>query len=236
MQITEQEFFDYLKCPAYYHMKYLSKVNLDEQATMPQLLNKVAKYFYFKVLDNKVPSLNELKGKWDSLCVKHPDVVTRQKSIEGLGLIQKMTQWAQQEKIIILDAEARYSFHVGDHEFVGSLSTIMPHEKKQGRYEVLLTDFSNRAPDPNIINMKLKYTLEHYGFFCAYDQMPERVRIRNIKNAKDFYTGRSEEDYKRLRTAIKSVGDSIDQKLFYPRELTCGGCSAKEYCKHWSLD
>lgn len=236
MKITEEELFDYIRCPAYYHMKHHTKLPVEENISMPVLLDKVAKYFYFKLLDQKVPTLNELKNKWDSICKKHPDYITPKRNIEGMGLIHKLANWAESEKLIVLDAEAKYSFHAGNHEFVGSLSTIMPFEKKEGRYEVLLTDFSNRAPDPSMINMKLAYTLEHYGFLCAYDQKPERVRIRNIKNARDFYTTRSDVDYDRLITTIKSVGDAIENKLFFPRELTCSNCSAKDYCKHWNLE
>lgn len=234
LQITEQEMLDYIYCPTYYDIKYNSKIDLKEQPTLKILLNKIAKYFYFHMLNGKICTMNELKTKWDQICSKHADVIDQKKNLEGIGLIHKMLLWASREHITILDIETKYAINTQTVELTGNLPAIT--SPREGQYEILITDFSNRLQEPSMLNMNLKYTLSSYGFKCAYNQDPLGIKIHNIKNNKDIKTIRKDNDYLRLRSAIESVGYGIKNNVFYPRELNCHKCAAYDYCRYWNKE
>jgi hypothetical protein len=237
MVITEQQLFDYIACPAMYDVKHNKNIQIEEPVSVAKLLNKVAKYFYMNLLNGKVPTSNDLKKKWDSICVQNPVYVDAKRNLEGMGLIMKLLQWASAEEILVVDMDSQYRlmFQIADPlpvELVGTMGTILalPNNK----YELLVTDFSSKMPDQTLIDMKLKYSLDSYAFLGVYNKRVDGVKIRNVKNAKDFLTFRSEDDFHRLKQTVANVAICIKNKLFYPREsVMCSTCNAKDYCKAW---
>ena len=234
MKITEQQLFDYIHCPALFEMKYIRKIPLEESLSTPKLLNKVAKYFYLNLLNGKICTTSELKKKWDSICAKHEEQINPKKVMEGMSLIMKLYNWASDEQAVVLDIDSPYIIRVGDVELVGNMGTILA--APNNKYELLITDFSSRLPDQSLIDIKLKYTLEAYAFQKVYNKFIDGVRVHSVKYNKDFYTSRTDGDFKRLETAIRNVGKSIQDGLFYPREGMCSTCPAKGYCKYWFYD
>jgi len=231
--ITEQQFFDYIHCPALFEMTYIKKIPMEESTSFPKLLEKVAKYFYLHLLNGRIASASELKKKWDSICQANEDKIDNKKVMEGIGLIFKLLNWADREQPVVLDIDTRYNIHVGNVELVGNMETILAAPNK--KYELLITSFSSRLPDQMMIDMKMKYTLEAYAFNKVYNKPVDGIRVYSVKHAKDFYTYRTDDDFKRLETAIKSVGESIEKGLYYPREgIMCSSCPAKGYCRYWS--
>lgn len=231
IQITEQQMMDYIKCPVLYDIKYNSAIKIhDEPDSLSYMLGKMAKYFYFHMLNGKICSMAELKSKWDSLCHQYNSMDPK-KNLEGLAMISKMLLWAQREQLTVLDIETKYSIHTKTVELSGNLPAII--SPKDGQYEILITDFSSRLPDIPIVNLKLQYTLGCYGFKCAYNRDPIGIRVHNVKHGRDLKTIRNDNDYKRLRTAIEHVGQSIEKGLYYPRELNCHKCPGYDYCRHW---
>lgn len=232
MKITEQQFFDYMHCPALFEMKHIRNIPLEEQISSPKLLNRVAKYFYLNLLNGKICTTSELKKKWDSICQGYEDKIDAKKILEGMGLIMKLYNWASNEQAVVLDINTPYIIRVGDTELVGNLGTILA--APNNKYELLITSFSSRLPDQTLIDMKLEYTLEAYVFHEVHNKFVDGVRVHSVKYDKDFYTSRADGDFKRLETAIKNVGKSIENDLYYPREGMCSTCPAKGYCKYWS--
>ena len=236
MVLTEQQLFDYITCPALYDVKHNKNIPIGESISMTKLLEKVSKYFYVSLLNGKVPSSNELKKKWDSICQQYEQYVDAKKNIEGVGFIMKLLQWAADEQIMVADIDTKYNqvFRAGNGhvEIEGHIGTILA--LGNDRFELLVTDFSNRMPDQTLIDMKLKYSLDCLAFNQTYGKSVSGVRIRNVKNAKDFLTFRSQDDFNRLKQTVLNVSSCIEQKLYYPREsLLCANCNAKEYCKAW---
>lgn len=234
IKITEQQLHDYIKCPVYYDIKYNSKLSLNEGHTLQTLLGKVAKYFYFHLLNGKICTLSELKTKWDSICGQYPDVIDAKANLEGFAMIHRMLLWAQRENLKLLDFETKYTINTKTVELSGNLPAIIA--PREGQYEILAINFSNRIPDAPIVNLKLEHTLGCYGFKCAYNRDPLGVRIHNVKHGRDIKTIRNEDDFKRLRSAIESIGQSIQKGLYYPRELNCHKCAAYDYCRYWNSE
>lgn len=229
--LTEQQFFDYMACPAMFEMKYIKKIPISEPISTPKLLSKIAKYFYINLLNGKICTNNELKRKWDSICQSHEGEITSKQVMDGISFIMKLALWAQNQRLVVLDMDTRYNIRVGDTELVGNLGTILSAPNNQ--YELLITDFSSRMPDQTLINMKLKYTLDAYAFNKVHGKFVDGVKVHSVKFDKDFFSSRTDGDFKRLETAIRNVGKSITEGLYYPREGMCSTCTGKDFCKYW---
>ena len=238
MVITEQQLFDYISCPALYDFRHNKNIRIIDPVSMPKLLKKVAKYFYFNLLGGKVPSGNDLKKKWDSICNINPDYIDAKKNLEGLGFIMKLLQWASGEQIIVIDIDSQYNLNLsststGPIELIGNMGTILALPGDS--YELLVTDFSNKLPDQTLVDMKLKYTLDNYAFKSVYKKPIAGIRIRNVRHAKDYLTTRTDDDYRRLEATVINVSRCIKDNIYYPREsIMCVPCTAKDYCKVWN--
>lgn len=233
MKLTEQQFFDYMYCPAKFHMKYVGGIDLPEQPTMNTLLNKISKFFYVNLLDKKICSVNELKTKWDSICKSHPTYFENGKKVlEGMGLIINMVNWASREQIVILDIDTRYHIMIDGVELEGNMNPLLaaPGNKTQ----LLISDFSQKNPDQIQLDMQMKYTIDCMGYKRMYNKDLNGVRVHNMKANTDMFTIRDTDDYNRLLTAIKGVANGIEHEAFYPREqVLCTSCNARDYCKYW---
>jgi hypothetical protein len=225
--------FDYIFCPAKYNMKYCLGYSVADPISLPRLLSKVSKYFYFNLLNGKVCSLNDLKSKWDSICKQYPDFLDAKKNLAGYGLIVNLIRWASDEQIIVGDVDENYKLFLDGVEFTGSIDTILIRKDK--KIELLYTHFSDKDPDQFDVETKLKYTLDSAAFLSMHGRPVDGIRIHCTKSCRDYMTYRTDPDYNRLKTTINSVATGIENKIFYPRESPlCASCTGKEYCKYWN--
>lgn len=232
MKMTEQELFDYMRCPAYYDMKNIRMIPLQEEKTSKELLDTVGKYFFVNLFSGRFVSTSEMKKKWDVLCQQNEDTMTIKKTMEGMGLLMKFYNWAEREKLVVLDIGSRYTLNVGDVEVSGDTGVIV--SDGQGGQELIIVDFGSRAQDQTIVDMKLKYTMQAYAFQKLNNKLLRGIRVHNVKYDKVIHTDRSHDDFARLETAINGVGRSLEEKIFYPTEGMCITCPGKVFCRHWS--
>lgn len=234
IELTEDQFFDYMYCPAYFDMKYIKQLDIEERRTVPKLLEEVSRFFYFQLFSGVVPSPDELKRRWDNISSENKDYITPQRNLEGIGLIMNLFNWAANEKLLVLDVSTPYSFTVQNVMIEGNVPVIMG--VGDSSYEILATSFSRRLPDQRYVDMSLKNTIHSYGCSKVLDKKEKGIRVQSVKHNKSVLTQRSEDDYSRLKTAVHSVGNSIINSAFYPREgIECNTCGAKHYCKYWTL-
>ena len=233
MNITEEQLFDYIACPAYYDMKHNKRVPTTKEPTMQTLLDQVARYFYTNLLNGKICTMDELKRKWDSVCSNNKDYIDSRKNIEGMNYIINFARWASNNKLVLIDFESDYTVAVDDITVHG---TIGPVAALPGRKcELIVSRFSNREPDQYDIDKKLKYTLDSHAFREAYKHDISATKVVHFKNNKEFITTRSQMDYDRLSSTIKGVANGIRSEAYYPREsVFCSQCEMKHVCKYWS--
>lgn len=232
MKLTEQQLFDYIHCPAKYHIKYIMKIDIADPISLTKLLNTIARYFYLNLFNGKVPTYDELRKKWDSLCELYPSYMDNKKVLAGWGQIIKFAQWAEREKLIVGDVETKYMFLVDNIQFTGNIETITLKPNKD--IELLTTSFSDKNLDKVDIDMKLKYTMDYVGFKTLYGVEPNGIKIHSVKYDNDLFTNRTEPDIIRLKDTIVNVSKSIEQGIYYPRESSfCSSCTARQYCKYW---
>ena len=232
MKLTDQQMFDYMNCPAYFDIKWGKGIAVEETVSTSKLLEKISKFFYLNLFNQRLLTTHELKKKWDSLCTQHADYMDQKKCIEGMGSILKFYQWAHGEQLIPIDVDTPFKVVVNGFEIGGQLGTILATAGE--KYELIITDFSSKAIDTWLIDMKLAITLHAYAFHRMYNRGLDGIRVRSVKYAKDFYTTRNDDDFLRLEKTIDSVGRGITEGIYYPREsFMCLSCPAKQYCKGW---
>ena len=235
-QISEVELFDYLRCPVYYQALHKKRLPFKNMPSFNTLLNRVASSFYLNLMDGRILPISTLKKKWDTICEQYMDIITPQKCLKGMGLLQKLYIWAEKEELRIADTNIPYvvSFN-GKRSVVevkGEIGTV--GVMKSGLYELLITDFSPKYPDQAAIDFRLKYTLDAYAFQLLF-QKQIGVHIHHVETNKDFYTFRGRDDFKRLASSIDNIAFSMQNKLYYPREnVLCPSCEMKDFCKLWT--
>ena len=236
VKIDEGQLFDYMKCPIYYDGVYEKKVVPQEEPSMQKMLMSVARYFYLNLMNGIVSPTSKLKKRWDALCQENSEYVDTKKCIDGLALIMKLYNWAKKEQLIIAETNATYNFFVKGElihiDYRGEIDAIAMRRDKT--FEILITDFSKKMPDPFQVSMKLKYSLDTYGYLKTYGGKPIGVHIHHVQTDKDFFTYRTDKDFGRINRTIEHVGYCINEKLFYPHEnVFCTSCSMKFFCKAW---
>lgn len=232
MQLTEQQLFDYIDCPAKYHIKYNMKIDIQEEVSLPILLKKVSNYFYLNLMNGILPTINQIKKKWDTICEQYQ--LDNKKVLTGWGYILKLIQWAEEQKICVADVSARYMIALGKVQLIGNIETILVTPQK--KVELLTTNFSEHAPNQIMVDMKLKYSLDALGFKQLYDRSPDIQKIFSVKFGETLFTNRTEPDITRVTDTILNVSKCIENNLYYPRESTfCKSCNAKQYCKYWHM-
>ena len=89
INITEQQFFDYISCPAKYDMRYNKKINIADKFSINSLLKNATYYFYFYVTNNlKTPSLNMLTSKFESISKPYMDIISSKQYTDALFLLR----------------------------------------------------------------------------------------------------------------------------------------------------
>ena len=219
----------------YYDAIYNKKLDAFENNSMSKFLNDSAKFFYANLMNGDVISPSKLKEVWDRKCRKYPDYITPQKCLDGLNLLMKLYNWAKKVELIILGMSTPYRLLFKDDKIIvgysGEIEVVAM--QKKGKPEILITDFSSRVPDLNLLDTKLKYTLDSFGYLETAKEKVG-VHIHHVNTDKDFFTFRNANDLQRCNTTIKNVAYCINQNLFYPREnFYCTGCGIKHFCKGW---
>lgn len=233
MQVTEQQIFDYIFCPTKYDIKYNRQIPIQDPISLPRLLRKVSKFFYLQLVNGKVPSINELKNKWDSVCKANSDFIDSKKNIAGWGLIIQLVDWARKEQIMVVDVDTQFKLISGPVEVTGQMETILI--RKDRKSELLITNFADKIPDQIEMDMKLKHSLDAAAFKTITGNHLDGIRIRSVKHDKDILTTRSDPDFLRLDSTIQSVAKGIKNNIYYPREQNlCSSCTAKQYCRFWN--
>jgi CRISPR/Cas system-associated exonuclease Cas4 (RecB family) len=233
MKLTEQQLFDYMYCPVKYYLKYKSKIVVQEEITVNKLLTQITKYFYNSVANGKLPTLKQMQSKLDSLCEANREIVTPKKSIEMWGQVYNFYNWACDNQIAVIDTDTKYAITLGEHIVEGTMSPIALTQGN--KLELLIINFSSRVPDQLEIDTKTKYTLDTLAFNRANKDMRiDATHIHLLKQNKDMYTTRNNNDYERLNSTVNNIAKSIQNELYYPKEThMCTSCNYRNYCRAW---
>lgn len=238
LEITEEQIFDYIKCPLRYDARYNLKIARKNHPSFPELLTRVSNSFLFNLMGGKVLTTGALKSKWDTVCEEHKDLIDMKKCHEGLSLLMKMYLWAENEQLCVSDIHAPFRYRImnGSPQVAikGQIAeALIPRKDKS--CELLIIDFSRTFPDQAMLDMKLKYTLDWRVYQTLLSGIKIfGIRVHHVKSGNDFYTFRTQEEIQRMDTSFRNVAICIEKKLYYPREtIFCTSCDMKLYCHAW---
>lgn len=233
-KITEEQLFEYIKCPTLYETRFNKKLNVGMKPTLSKSLMELTNSFFLNLSNGKVLTMNEIKRKWDMICKK--DKINESKCLEGLQAISAFYRWAESKQLRILDIKLPYALQIkgnnGNTEITGEIDCVaVTHDNK---YELLYIDYGNKQPDQPYLDRRLKYSLDALAFRHLYNE-DIYIHLHYNKTGQEYYTYRNRTDFERLITTIDSIGECIQKELFYPREsVMCSSCSMKQICRAWS--
>lgn len=230
IRITDEQLLDYMKCANLFYFKHLSRIPDSTDKKMGELVKQVINGYFSKLMEQKLPKIDTAKRKWDKLCDANPRSMKDKKILEGFGLINFFDRFCFDNKLIIADFNTPYELVVpGNILISGHIGAIRVINKSLELFEV---EPSQTAPDINLLNMSVKYTLQCYAANRLYkDYNLNHVNVLHLKSGKEYRTYRNKIQYDRLENIIRNVAYSIKNEIFYPREdYTCAQCAYKNYC------
>lgn len=229
LKLRDQEVLDYIKCPNYFYLKYMSKIPLDNFETYKSLVDQVITAYMYNLMNGKVMSYKAMKKMWDNLADENPTILTDKKVLDGFGLINQVDRYCYDNKVIIADIDSPYQINFkGNIILTGKIGIIRYNGDK---LELFIVDTSQKQPDPFLLDMSLKYTMQLYGIKETSGYQLDGIHVYHVKSGREFYSMRSQKDFDRLKSLMENVGFAIRNEVFYPREdYLCSTCKFKVYC------
>lgn len=228
--ISEKQIFQYIKCPILYDIQYNKSLDVSASLTIKNQLKSLIDYFLFQLYDGKIPSMNDLKKKWDIL-MKEIGSADPKKAIEGLGTLINIYNWAHKNKLTVVDINSKYTKRFGEYEVEGAIGPIISINNK---LHYLVMDTTRKITNETLVDLNLKYTLDIYAFEHLYNKKIESIIVYNSKHNKEFVFFKNEEDFKRLETSITNVCKAIDTNIYYPNStVLCESCIGNSLCRFW---
>ena len=234
IEISEQQFQDYLYCPIYYALRYNSKLKVEKPPTISKLLSRIAQGFCQKLKDGEVDNLYNLKRKWSMYCKKYPEIINDANNRYGMDMVYKMFLWAEEQELRIAAVGTPYEIKIkADYDIIkyhGQLGII--GVIKNNTPENIVFNFNRQVPDQANIDLNLKTSLDHIGFNTLYEGGLSGTRIHHVKSSVDFFTTRDvNQELQRTASIIKNAVKSIQKNIWYPHEsVMCPHCITRDFC------
>lgn len=222
---------DYIHCPNYFYIKYLSRIPIPEEPTMGELVKQTINCYFAKLMEGKLPSIAKAKKVWDKHCLDYSNIMTDKKVLEGFGLINLFDKYCYNNRLIIADFNSPYEIEFScGVKLKGNFGAI---RLNNDRLEFFAVETSQSKPNQQLLDMSLRYTLQCYAMAKLSGQHENLncIRVLHLKSGEEFTTYRTQKDFDRLEKTVANIGSCIRGEIFYPREdYTCPQCRAKNYC------
>lgn len=228
LQVTEQQIYDYMRCPVSYKLKHDRKI-VSTHVSLKNLLEPIAKSFYLYLMDGRVTPMHELRKKWDGTCRKYK--LENKQVLEGIDLLVKFHRWAANEKPIVLDVGSLYSLRIGNIEMAGNGGIVLATGSNMA--ELLVLDFGTKLAESIDIDRRLKWTMQCIAAQQQLGFPVSGIRMYNVKFDKNLTSIRGQSEFDRLEASMLAIGKALEQDIIYPRDFACSGCDVKDICAGW---
>lgn len=228
IRLTQEAVQDYIKCPNFFYMKYMTKLSSKDDLSYHDLLQSVINAYLTHLMDGKVMTMDKVKNKWDKLVDEHK--ISDKKILDGIGYFNVFDNYCRTNKVMIANINTPYEISFKDNIIInGNIGTIRYNNNK---FELFVVETSQKTPEQILLDMSLKYTFQIYALnYMKTDFKISGVRIFHVKSGHEFTTYRTQKDFDRLEKTINVIGRAIRNDIFYPREdHMCPVCNFKNYC------
>ena len=231
IELTIDQLMEYIHCPNYFYLKYMSRIPLKNIPTYKDLLHQIINMYIGRLLNGKIMPMSEAKKHWDKLVDEYPSSLSSKNIIEGLGILNQIDHYCRNNKVVIADLNSPFQNVFSNNIIIkGLLGPIRYYDNKT--LELFIIETSQKIPDQTLVDMSLKYTMQLFAVNSISSNFKiNGIRILHVKSGNEITTYRTQKDFDRLKKTISNVGKSIRNEIFYPREdYTCPRCLYKNYC------
>lgn len=229
--INENQILDYIKCSAFYDMKYNKNIDISDPNNITRQLHNLSRFFFIQIFNNKAPNLKTLKDKFDSL-LKTLDDISSKQVLESMQMISNLYDWTLKNNIKVADINSLYSFIINGVDIQGYTGITIDIN---GKYYLLVIDFRKKHINVELANLDLKTTLHAYAFYKLYNTPISGVLIYNAKYNEEALLYKDTDDYKRLQNCLINITNGIKHNIYIPNSnIYCEKCLTQPLCRYWN--
>lgn len=233
INIFNEEYLDYLKCPAYYDMKHNRRLEMKDITSVTDELNKIISGVLHHEMIGAPTPFDEIKAKWDRICDKKK--LDHKKAMDGIDKLIKFARFVKDMRNYkIMGYESEFKIHYDDYIFVGKTGLIVL-DKNTKRKEAMLFNPSSNYRNKDILELDPIIGLTVLGYNILTEDHIDAIKVFNIKRgglesipiSKNVLIDRT-------RTSIDNVCKAIKNDILYPRyDFMCARCEAVDYCRYY---
>lgn len=250
MDLSYESIMDYYRCPLLYHFKHNLEIKRKESPNIvyKSVLLKVIMYFYYSLLNNRTPTLEDMQNRWQTIWNKDQKTIEdilfkentntrRNRNIIALKTIQKFYESEIRKKFVPIVVNSDVRVQVGDYYLTGTLELVREVKEKRKSY-IEITGFTNSIYNPSdfLINHDFKLTFQSYAFRKLFELKEDVLNLRNIKRSSEIKTSRNADEFKRFETIVNNIGYNVDRKKFHPIVThQCRSCPYMDICDKYKF-
>lgn len=252
MEITIDELYTYLHCPAKYDFKFNQQMEAKEQQSIlfKEALHKTIYYFFFSVMNERMPTLAQLKDKWahtylevfgetfDKNDIFKTTQVQKNRrdplQIKGIEMLHNFYHFNKDNPGVPIAVNQEYRVPVGNLVIKGTFELVREIvDPANGRRYIELVDFktTDKSLDYFAVKNDLSLTIASFAFRNLFRAKEDRTKYHYMNTGRDIIVPKDERDYKRLEAIVSGVSRGIVEQHYYPRQTyMCRTCEFKEIC------
>ena len=236
---TYRQIKDYMYCPLCYHIEHIEKKEMDKNyykehrriASDEAMISSIS-YYYFKLLDNKPPTLKEMYNKYfkelakklelpvgkDFLVNNITDEQVRSVTRNGYKWIRQFYEWNANTPQAIIAVNHPFKIVYDELAVEGHFPLIREVQNEKGKREIELVLFgqtTKNSPKASIVE-PADSTVLLKGFQEMFGVNPDRLIIYSIERAKTYEISKTESDLIRLEHSFLGFYES--QKYVSPHQ------------------
>ena len=233
LEITADQFVDYVTCPNLFYLKYVNGIKPKTHISVKSILLSARDKLLYRILDGKFLDGSKYINDFVSECQKNNFLSTNRGVLQGMRKLNIFHSWCVKNELLLADMGTEFELPFPKENAIlkGTFGIIRYHNK---HLELLGVDFTDRDPDQALLDISLRYTLQSYAvqrLVPKYELSGVRILVVRQDRIKEFQTFRTPLDYERLEDTVSMVIKAIRNRIYYPREtFECARCPVKIYC------
>jgi hypothetical protein len=244
MEITIDQLYEFKACPLRSKLMHLDKIpnlQVTENDGLREAVLMTISYFYTKLKEDKLLSMDTLKQKFTSIWygdkvinVKFDSKASqRKRELEAFGMLASFhrQQKYSPDEVVAVNMEFRVPF--GEDLYITGKIPLIRNTPRG--MEIVNLKTSGHKQDEFWNRTDMALTLQAIGYHSMFGREADSMCLQYLKLGTNIYTERKRKDYQRLYKQIRFFKEHMDKGWYYPREsYACDRCPAKIYCMEWS--
>jgi CRISPR/Cas system-associated exonuclease Cas4 (RecB family) len=243
MEFTISDLYMFKSCPLQFKLTKLDRMNqkIGEDDGLYAAMMSTLNYFYYKLQDGVLISMEELKAKFANIWrgktqlydIMHNDNKSkREKELQAIHMLHQFhrQQKHQPDQVIAVNLDFRVPF---GHDFSVKGHIPLIRETPRGM-EIVNFKIGKHKYNEFWQRTDMDITLQAMAFESIFKKQVDSICIHHLRTGQSFFVERKRQDYQRLYKSIMMMKKTIEQGWFYPREsYLCDKCPVQQLCMEW---